>query len=77
MHSHSPATVNSINDAPVAGDDSSTLDEDTSKVISQLGNDTDVDHDPLTVVDAAAGHGSVSVGTDGTITYTPDRKSVV
>ena len=64
-------TVNSINDAPVAGDDSSTLDEDTSTVISPLGNDTDVDHDPLTVVDAAAGHGSVSVGTDGTITYTP------
>jgi VCBS repeat-containing protein len=64
-------TVNSVNDAPVAGDDSATLDEDTSTVISPLGNDTDVENDPLTVVDAAAGHGSASVGTDGTITYTP------
>ena len=65
-------TVNPVNDPPVAGDDSATLDEDTSTVISVLGNDSDTENDPLSVVGAAApGHGSVSLGEDGTITYTP------
>ncbi|WP_179466552.1 Ig-like domain-containing protein [Mycolicibacterium vinylchloridicum] len=65
-------TVNAVNDAPVAGDDAATLDEDTSAVIAVLSNDTDADRDPLSVVEATApGHGSISLGVNGAITYTP------
>ncbi|WP_158230636.1 Ig-like domain-containing protein [Mycobacterium sp. shizuoka-1] len=65
-------TVNPINDAPVAGDDAATLDEDTSAVIAVLSNDSDADHDPLSVVEATApGHGTISLGANGAITYTP------
>lgn len=65
-------TVVPINDAPVASDDAVTLDEDTIIVIPVRANDTDVDHDSLSVVDITApGHGSAVLGDDGTITYTP------
>jgi VCBS repeat-containing protein len=37
-----------------------------------LGNDTDVEADPLTaVIDVAPDHGSVVLGSDGSFTYTP------
>ncbi|WGW03668.1 Ig-like domain-containing protein [Tropicibacter oceani] len=66
-------TVNPVNDAPVAADDTAETDEDTGKIIDVLGNDTDVDiGDSLTVTDASALNGSVVIQGDGTLLYTPD-----
>ncbi|WP_153559190.1 tandem-95 repeat protein, partial [Roseimaritima sediminicola] len=42
-------TVNPVNDAPVADDDTATTDEDTAVTINVLANDSDVDGDTLTV----------------------------
>ncbi|MHA2780014.1 cadherin-like domain-containing protein, partial [Vibrio campbellii] len=46
-------TVNPINDAPVANNDSAATDEDTPVTINVLPNDTDVDGDTLTIVNAS------------------------
>ena len=59
------------NYAPVATDDSTTVDEDDSVVVSVLGNDSDQDSDPLTVSIVTQGTNG-AVTTDGTtVTYTP------
>lgn len=60
------------NSAPTANDDTATVDEDTSASINVLANDTDPDGDPLSVTSASAEHGLVTIGSDGTLTYTPD-----
>jgi VCBS repeat-containing protein len=69
-------TVNAVNDAPVANDDSYTISEDTTLVIPALGilaNDTDADGDTLTaVLDSAPSNGSLTLNADGSFTYTPD-----
>ncbi|KIN72244.1 cadherin-like domain-containing protein [Sulfitobacter guttiformis] len=65
-------TVNNINDAPVAVDDSAATDEDTAVTISVLDNDSDVDGDLLTVVAATSEDGTVAINDDGTITFTPN-----
>ncbi|WP_020408661.1 tandem-95 repeat protein [Hahella ganghwensis] len=69
-------TVNSINDAPVAADDTATLLEDVAHTINVLGNDSDVDgtldaSSVEVVTDVASGSTSVNTGT-GAIVYTPD-----
>ncbi|MCA1684365.1 MAG: tandem-95 repeat protein, partial [Actinobacteria bacterium] len=69
-------TVNAVNDAPVAHDDTATTDEDTAKTIDSsdlLANDTDVDGDNLHVASVSdATHGSVSLSGDAsTVTFTP------
>ena len=63
-------TVTAVNDAPVAADDATTTDEDTPATLSVLGNDRDVDGDPLRVLAVGAGSSAV-VNQDGTLTYTP------
>ena len=65
-------TVNPVNDDPEANDDTATVEEDGSTVIPVLDNDTDVDGDPLTVTDADAPNGTVTINPDGTLTYEPD-----
>jgi VCBS repeat-containing protein len=71
-------TVNPVNDAPVGNTDTYTTDEDTPLTVPApgvLGNDTDVDNDPLTVVyDAANGpqYGALELNEDGSFTYTPN-----
>ncbi|MDF1734312.1 MAG: tandem-95 repeat protein [Minwuia sp.] len=65
-------TVNAVNDAPVTVDDIATTDEDTAVTINVLGNDTDIDGDALAVTAATAGNGTVVVGANGSLTYTPD-----
>ena len=61
-----------VNQAPAAGDDSATTDEDASIVIPVLANDSDPDGDALSILVAdGAGHGSATVNPDGTITYLP------
>ncbi|MBK9121838.1 MAG: tandem-95 repeat protein [Chloroflexi bacterium] len=69
-------TVNPVNDAPVAVADSYATDEDTQLSIAApgvLGNDTDIDGNPLSAVLAAGpAHGSLTLNPNGSFTYTPN-----
>ena len=66
-------TVNGVNDAPVAVDDSDTTNEDTPVDIDVIANDTDVDSGTLTVDTFADGaNGTVTINGNGTLRYTPD-----
>jgi len=71
-------TVNPVNDAPVAVDDTATTPEETLVNIDVLANDTDVDNTAaeLTVTTATALNGTVSINPDGTLDYTPDANFV-
>ncbi len=64
------------NSAPVAGDDSTTTDESSARVITVLHNDTDPDGDALHVasIDTTGTIGSATLNGDGTITYDPNGK---
>lgn len=67
-------TVNPINDAPVANDDSEETPQDTPITFDPTVNDEDVDGDPLTVTGVGdAENGTVTINPDGTVTYTPDE----
>jgi VCBS repeat-containing protein len=62
-------TVNPVNDAPIAADDAGATNEDANFSVAApgvLGNDTDVDLDPITV--AQANGSSANVGTEITLT---------
>ena len=57
---------------PVAGDDTTTTDEDVAKVIDVLANDTDANFDLLTpVIVTQPANGTVVVNPDRMVTYTP------
>jgi uncharacterized membrane protein len=64
-----------VNDAPVAVSDTLTATEDTAIIytaLQLLGNDTDVEGNPLTIVSVSSGIGGTAVlNTDGTVTFTP------
>jgi large repetitive protein len=64
-------TVGAQNDPPIAVDDASSTDEDTPVTIPVLGNDSDLDGNPLTVTAATSPNGAVVINPDGTITFTP------
>ncbi|MCK7555646.1 Ig-like domain-containing protein [Chitinophaga sedimenti] len=64
-------TVNSVNDLPVASDQTNTTSEDTP--VNGAITATDVDNDPLTFTKATdPTNGSVVVNSDGTYIYTPN-----
>ncbi|WPO97712.1 Ig-like domain-containing protein [Pseudomonas sp. HR96] len=65
-------TVTPVNHAPTAVNDSVTTAEDTAVTVNVLANDSDVDGDSLAVTAASAGHGSVVINPNGTLTYTPN-----
>jgi VCBS repeat-containing protein len=69
-------TVNAVNDAPRADDDSYTVREDETLVVETdgvLANDSDIDGDALTpVVVGQPLHGTVTLAEDGSFEYRPD-----
>lgn len=69
-------TIESVNDAPVAVDDSYTTAENSPLTITPRGvlvNDTDIDSDSLTsLLVSSPSHGTLTLGADGSFTYTPD-----
>jgi VCBS repeat-containing protein len=69
-------TVTAAPDAPTAGDDSYTVDEDQSLVVAApglLGNDGDLDGDVLSAVLVSSPvHGVLTLNSDGSFTYTPN-----
>ena len=69
-------TVTAVNDAPVAVADSYATDEDTPLTVAApgvLGNDTDVDGDPLTaLVVTQPANGTLALNATGSFTYTPN-----
>src|SRR3954449_512927 len=69
-------TITGANDAPVAADDTATTDEDHTKSIAVLSNDTDADGDALHVgsLDKTGTQGNVTVNGDNTVTYDPNHK---
>lgn len=68
-------TVNAINDAPAALNDSYVTDEDVALSVPApgvLGNDTDVDGGSLSaMLVTGPANGTLTLGPDGSFTYTP------
>ena len=56
------------NRRPIANPDSAETDEDVPVVIDPLPNDTDADGHALSIVEATALNGSVTINPDGTVT---------
>ena len=65
-------TVNAVNDAPVAFDDSTSTNEDTPVTVNVVANDTDVEGDPLTVSAVTQGTNGAVTFAGGSVTYTPN-----
>ena len=68
-------TVNPVNDAPVAGDDSFTIDEDTTLSDKVSANDSDVDGDTLSYSLVGAPITGLTFNPDGTFSYAPPLNS--
>jgi large repetitive protein len=68
-------TVNAVNDAPSAADDSNSIDEDTPLTVAAPGvldNDSDPDGDTLmAVLVSGPAHGTLAPNADGSFDYTP------
>jgi uncharacterized repeat protein (TIGR01451 family) len=65
-------SINPVNDAPVANDDTVATLEDTAVTLTILENDDDIDGDVLTVaITTAPLNGTAVVNAEGTVTYTP------
>ena len=66
-------TVNDVNRAPVAVDDSDATVQDQAVVVDVQANDSDADGDALTTVNATApANGTTAVNSGDTVTYTPN-----
>ena len=67
-----PVKINVTNPAPTAANDAAQTPLNTPVVIAVLANDTDPDHDQLSIASTTApAHGTVTANADGTVTYTP------
>ncbi|MFC1634240.1 Ig-like domain-containing protein [Planctomycetota bacterium] len=65
-------SVTSVNDPPVAKDDSITTQEDAPAIIDVLANDIEIDDEALKISRVTQGtNGSVTINTDDTLTYQP------
>src|SRR5262249_13618348 len=65
-------TVNAVNDAPVAHDDSATTNEGTTVTKNVVANDSDVDGDTLSVSAVTQGANGAVTFSGGSVTYTPN-----
>ncbi len=70
-------TVNSVNDVPVAVNDSYSVNEDVTLTVSSaagvLSNDTDVENNTLTaILVSSTQNGSLALNNNGSFVYTPD-----
>ncbi|NQD38888.1 tandem-95 repeat protein [Permianibacter sp. IMCC34836] len=65
-------SVTPVNDAPVASNDSASVNEDGSITVNVLANDSDIDGGALSVTHAVAGNGIVVINADSSITYLPN-----
>ena len=70
-------TINPVNDAPVASDDSYTTDQDVELLVGGPGvlfNDSDADGNPMTAstLVSAPTHGALTLYPNGSFIYTPD-----
>jgi hypothetical protein len=66
--------VKAVNEAPVAGDDLATTQQDTAVTVAVLANDSDPDGDALAVGSVQSPTdqgGTAAANPDGTVTYTP------
>ncbi|EOX4935878.1 tandem-95 repeat protein [Vibrio alginolyticus] len=65
-------TVNSVNDAPIASNDTIITEEDSSVTVDVLPNDTDIDGDTLSIDSASvpSDQGTVEI-VDGKLVFTP------
>jgi VCBS repeat-containing protein len=74
-------TVNCVNDAPVANDDTATVNEDSSGAgndIAVLSNDTDVENDAIEITavsDPAKGTATIVQGSPDQVNYVPDANT--
>ena len=66
-------TVYSVNDLPVATDDTTSTTEDTLVIVDVLGNDFDLDKDNLIITKASSTKGLVSINEDNTLTFIPSE----
>ncbi|MEM7790578.1 MAG: Ig-like domain-containing protein, partial [Verrucomicrobiota bacterium] len=65
--------IAAVNDAPVANDDSASVDEDNTVILDVVANDTDVETDALSVSSLDSfSNGTAALNPDGTVTFTPD-----
>ena len=67
-------TIDPVNDAPVAADDTAETTADTPVIVSVLANDSDAENDSLSVTavsDPANGIAAINV-VENTVAYTPD-----
>jgi uncharacterized repeat protein (TIGR01451 family) len=65
-------TVNPVNDAPLANDDSFNTNEDTSFFRAVAGNDSDIDGDTLAyALVTNVSYGTLTLGPRGSFIYTP------
>ncbi|MBN2534616.1 MAG: tandem-95 repeat protein, partial [Spirochaetales bacterium] len=65
-------TINAVNDAPVAANDTATTSEDTAVTINVRANDTDIDGDTLSIASAGNPANGTAAINAGRIVYTPD-----
>ena len=67
-------TVQVLNRAPVAVNDTANTTKGVATIITVLANDSDPDKDPLTVVSLTQpASGAIVLNANGTITYTPKK----
>ena len=66
-------TISPVNDDPTANDDTATVNEDDTVIITVLNNDNDIDGDSVSIDSFGQGsNGTVTDNGDGSLTYTPN-----
>jgi hypothetical protein len=65
-------TINPVNDAPTAVDDSASTQQDAAVAIDVLANDSDPENDLLSVSSVTQGVNGSVVNNGGDVTYTPN-----